>query len=94
MAVSATALLSNVMREIFSILAIPFAAKHIGYVECAALPGGGGRYAPPHHGLLVYLRRGIDAAGARAGTRRGRTAHLMPRPGHRAGEILTEGGVL
>ena len=27
------------MREIFSILAIPFAAKHIGYVECAALPG-------------------------------------------------------
>ena len=39
MTVSATAFLSNVMREIFSILAIPFAAKHIGYVECAALPG-------------------------------------------------------
>lgn len=37
--VSAVAFLSNVMREIFSILAIPFVAKYIGFVECAALPG-------------------------------------------------------
>lgn len=37
--VSAVAFLSNVMREIFSILAIPFVAKYVGYVECAALPG-------------------------------------------------------
>ena len=36
---SAVAFLSNVMREIFSILAIPLVARHIGYVECAALPG-------------------------------------------------------
>lgn len=39
LSVSAVAFLSNVMREIFSIVAIPFVAKHIGYVECAALPG-------------------------------------------------------
>ena len=31
--------MSNVMREIFSIIAIPFVAKYIGYVECASLPG-------------------------------------------------------
>ena len=37
--VSAVAFLSNVMREIFSIIAIPFVAKYLGYVECAALPG-------------------------------------------------------
>ncbi|WP_243421305.1 lysine exporter LysO family protein [Pseudoflavonifractor phocaeensis] len=37
--VSAIAFLSNVMREIFSILLIPLVAKHLGYVECAALPG-------------------------------------------------------
>lgn len=37
--VSAVAFLSNVMREIFSILAIPFIARYVGYVECAALPG-------------------------------------------------------
>lgn len=37
--VSAVAFLSNVMREIFSILLIPFVARYIGYVECAALPG-------------------------------------------------------
>ena len=39
LSVSAVAFLSNVMREIFSILAIPLVAKYIGYVECAALPG-------------------------------------------------------
>ena len=39
LSVSAVAFLSNVMREIFSIVAIPFVAKYIGYVECAALPG-------------------------------------------------------
>lgn len=39
MSVSAVAFLSNVMREIFSIVAIPFVAKHVGYVECAALSG-------------------------------------------------------
>ena len=39
LSVSAVAFLSNVMREIFSILAIPFVARYIGYVECAALPG-------------------------------------------------------
>ncbi len=39
LSVSAVAFLSNVMREIFSIIAIPFVAKYIGYVECAALPG-------------------------------------------------------
>ena len=39
LSVSAVAFLSNVMREIFSILAIPFVAKYIGYVECASLPG-------------------------------------------------------
>ena len=37
--VSAVCFLANVMREIFAILAIPFVAKHIGYVECASLPG-------------------------------------------------------
>ncbi len=37
--VSAVAFLSNVMREIFSILLIPLVARYIGYVECAALPG-------------------------------------------------------
>ena len=39
LSVSAVAFLSNVMREIFSIIAIPFVAKYLGYVECAALPG-------------------------------------------------------
>ena len=37
--VSAVAFLSNVMREIFAILAIPVVARRVGYVECAALPG-------------------------------------------------------
>ena len=39
LSVSAVAFLSNVMREIFSIIAIPFVAKYVGYVECASLPG-------------------------------------------------------
>lgn len=39
LSVSAVAFLSNVMREVFSIIAIPFVAKYIGYVECASLPG-------------------------------------------------------
>lgn len=37
--VSAVAFLSNVMREIFAIIAIPFVAKYLGYVECVAPPG-------------------------------------------------------
>lgn len=37
--VSAVAFLSNVMREIFAIVAIPFVARKVGYVECAALAG-------------------------------------------------------
>lgn len=39
LSVSAVSFLSNVMREVFSIIAIPFVAKYIGYVECASLPG-------------------------------------------------------
>lgn len=39
LSVSAVAFLSNVMREIFSILLIPLVARRIGFVECAALPG-------------------------------------------------------
>lgn len=38
-AVSAVAFLSNVMREVLSIVLIPVVAKHIGFVECVALPG-------------------------------------------------------
>lgn len=37
--VSAVCFLANVMREVFSILAIPLTARYIGYVECVALPG-------------------------------------------------------
>lgn len=37
--ISAVAFLSNVMREIFAIVAIPFVARKVGYVECAALAG-------------------------------------------------------
>lgn len=37
--VSAVAFLSNVMREIFAILVTPLVARHVGYVECACLPG-------------------------------------------------------
>lgn len=36
---SAVCFLSNVMREIFSILAIPLVARRVGFMECAALPG-------------------------------------------------------
>ena len=39
LAVSATAFLSNVMREIFAIVSIPWVAKKVGYVECASLAG-------------------------------------------------------
>lgn len=39
LSVSAVCFLSNVMREVFAILAIPFVARHVGYVECVALPG-------------------------------------------------------
>ncbi len=39
LAVSATAFLSNVMREIFAIIAVPIVAKKIGYVECTGLAG-------------------------------------------------------
>ena len=37
--VSAVCFLSNVMREVFSILTIPLVARHIGFVESVALPG-------------------------------------------------------
>ena len=39
LSLSAIAFLSNVLREIFSIIAIPFVARSIGYLECVALPG-------------------------------------------------------
>ncbi|MBQ1674484.1 MAG: lysine exporter LysO family protein [Oscillospiraceae bacterium] len=39
LSVSAVAFLSNVMREIFSIVAIPFVARYVGYLECVSLPG-------------------------------------------------------
>lgn len=35
----AISFLHNVMREVLAIFIIPFVAKHIGYVECCALPG-------------------------------------------------------
>lgn len=35
----AIAFLHNVTRELFSILAIPFVAKHVGYLECVGLAG-------------------------------------------------------
>lgn len=37
--ISATAFLANVFREVFGIVLIPWVARHIGYVECIALPG-------------------------------------------------------
>ena len=37
LSVSAVAFLSNVMREIFSIISIPFVAKYIGYVELSLI---------------------------------------------------------
>lgn len=36
---SAVAFLSNVMREVASILLIPVVAKRLGFIECVALPG-------------------------------------------------------
>lgn len=39
LSVSAVAFLSNVMREIFSIVAIPIVARRVGYVECVSLAG-------------------------------------------------------
>lgn len=39
LSVSAVAFLSNVMREIFAIVAIPVVARRVGFVECVALPG-------------------------------------------------------
>ena len=39
MSVSAVAFLSNVMREILSIVTIPLVARYVGYLECVALPG-------------------------------------------------------
>ena len=44
LSVSATAFLSNIMHELFSIVAVPavaqrIVAKYVGYVECASLPG-------------------------------------------------------
>ncbi len=39
LSVSAVAFLSNVMREIFAIVAIPVVARKVGFVECVSLPG-------------------------------------------------------
>lgn len=39
LSLSAIAFLSNVMREILSIIAIPFVSRSVGYLECASLPG-------------------------------------------------------
>ena len=36
---SATAFLSNIMHELFSIVAVPAVAQRIGYIEAVALPG-------------------------------------------------------
>ena len=37
--VSATAFLSNIMHELFSIVAVPVVARKLGYIEAVALPG-------------------------------------------------------
>ena len=37
--VSATAFLSNIMHELFSIVAVPIVAQKLGYIEAVALPG-------------------------------------------------------
>lgn len=37
--ISAVAFLSNVMREVLAILFVPAVAKHVGYLECVAMPG-------------------------------------------------------
>ena len=39
LSVSATAFLSNIMHELFSIVAVPAVAQRIGYIEAVALPG-------------------------------------------------------
>lgn len=39
LSVSAVAFLSNVLREVISIIAVPLVARHVGYIECVALPG-------------------------------------------------------
>lgn len=39
LSVSAVAFLSNVLREILSIVAIPMVARRVGYVECVSLAG-------------------------------------------------------
>ena len=39
LSVSAVAFLSNVMREIFSIILIPVVARRVGFIEAVALPG-------------------------------------------------------
>lgn len=39
LSVSAVAFLSNVLREVISIIAVPLVARYVGYVECVALPG-------------------------------------------------------
>ena len=39
LSVSATAFLSNIMHELFSIVAVPMVAQRIGYIEAVALPG-------------------------------------------------------
>lgn len=39
LSLSAVCFLSNVMREIFSVLAMPLVARRVGFVECAVLPG-------------------------------------------------------
>ena len=37
--ISAVAFLSNVMREVLAIVFVPVVAKHVGYLECVAMPG-------------------------------------------------------
>lgn len=37
--VSAVAFLSNVIREVLSIILIPLVARRLGFIECVALPG-------------------------------------------------------
>ena len=39
LSVSATAFLSNIMHELFSIVAVPTVAQKLGYIEAVALPG-------------------------------------------------------
>lgn len=39
LSLSAVCFLANVMREIFSVLAMPLVARRVGFVECTVLPG-------------------------------------------------------